>query len=155
MVVMFVAIDLHKCPACKLFFTKTQRCLLSLSRVRQQPPPWSRRWWRMVVDTDEVVAVTEVVVAEADLTAETIAEVEVEVMVAAAVVEDTVRSSKSWGISTEHGTMIFEIMVLVPKYISSMMAEQFSYLWKLTCEICFEVYICDNMGSAACIHPFG
>ncbi|KAF5814937.1 hypothetical protein HanXRQr2_Chr03g0116801 [Helianthus annuus] len=103
----------------------------------------------MVVDTDEVVAVTEVVVAEADLTAETIAEVEVEVMVAAAVVEDTVRSSKSWGISTEHGTMIFEIMVLVPKYISSMMAEQ------LTCEICFEVYICDNMGSAACIHPFG
>ncbi|KAM0014856.1 hypothetical protein Hdeb2414_s0033g00719111 [Helianthus debilis subsp. tardiflorus] len=102
-----------------------------------------------VVDTDEVVAVTEVVVAEADLTAETIAEVEVEVMVAAAVVEDTVRSSKTWGISTEHGTMIFEIMVLVPKYISSMMAEQ------LTCEICFEVYICDNMGSAACIHPFG
>ncbi|KAF5764975.1 hypothetical protein HanRHA438_Chr15g0710471 [Helianthus annuus] len=102
----------------------------------------------MVVDTDEVVV-------EADLTAETIAEVEVEVMVAAEVVEDTVRSSKSWGISTEHGTMIFEIMVLVPKYISSMMAEQFSYLWKLTCEICFEVYICDNMGSAACIHPFG
>ncbi|MFS7982002.1 hypothetical protein Hanom_Chr10g00957631 [Helianthus anomalus] len=80
-----------------------------------------------MVDMDEVVAVTEVVVAEADLTAETITEVEVEVMVAAEVVEDTVRSSKSWGISTEHGTMIFEIMVLVPKYISSMMAEQVIY----------------------------